>query len=45
MIYLREFKPSDRKVNHPNLYELENVRFMYDFFMKYRDKFENEQGL
>lgn len=21
-------------------YELENVRFMYDFFMKYRDKFE-----
>lgn len=23
-------------------YELGNVRFMYDFFMKYRDKFENE---
>lgn len=33
------------KVKTMNWYELENVRFMYDFFMKYRDKFENEQVL
>lgn len=29
------------KVKTMNWYELENVRFMYDFFMKYRDKFED----
>lgn len=32
-------------VRTANWYELENVKFMFDFFMKYREKFENEQGL